>query len=196
MSIQYSEEFLGQSLGARQAANLGDGNGWSTFGLALNDDCAGPSELILLFVQSTKLTSCATITSTSTMVLSTRASTEVLTCDTGDKTGSSHPSTSSLHKLPSLHLQLTRSSSHSTEAPSGAWFVAASLEESAADNHMISPNGYDLGRDEFVGNATMNNGTISPVTNRTFATTAAWESGFLPANSSAGVSHSRLSVVA
>jgi hypothetical protein len=26
-SIQYSEEFLGQSLGARQAANLGDGNG-------------------------------------------------------------------------------------------------------------------------------------------------------------------------
>lgn len=30
-SVDYSEEFLGQSLGERQAANLGDGNGQCEF---------------------------------------------------------------------------------------------------------------------------------------------------------------------
>lgn len=44
----------------------------------------------------------------------------------------------------------------------GAIFLAVSLEESAADNHMISPNGYDRGRDWFVGNATNSSGTTSP----------------------------------
>lgn len=35
----------------------------------------------------------------------------------------------------------------------------------------------------------MSNGTISPITNRTFATTASFQSGFLPANSSQGINH-------
>jgi hypothetical protein len=48
---------------------------------------------------------------------------------------------------------------------------------------------YDLGRDEFTGNATAAGGTISPITNRTFSTTSVYEAGFLPANSSEGINH-------
>ncbi|EPQ31952.1 uncharacterized protein PFL1_00151 [Pseudozyma flocculosa PF-1] len=47
-------------------------------------------------------------------------------------------------------------------ANSGAIFIAASVEASAKENHMIVDNGYDLGRDWFVGNASVSNGTRSP----------------------------------
>lgn len=41
-----------------------------------------------------------------------------------------------------------------TKGDSNAVFIAASVEMSAKKYHMIVPNGYDMGRDQFVGNAT------------------------------------------
>ncbi|WFD32551.1 hypothetical protein MSPP1_003599 [Malassezia sp. CBS 17886] len=38
--------------------------------------------------------------------------------------------------------------------PTNAVFLAVSIEESLKKNHQIVPNGYDLGRDQLVGNAT------------------------------------------
>ncbi|SCZ88046.1 BZ3500_MvSof-1268-A1-R1_Chr2-1g04153 [Microbotryum saponariae] len=73
-------------------------------------------------------------------------------------------------------------------ANSSAWFLAASVEMSLAEHHMIVPNGYDRGRDEFVGNATASNGTLSPATKFTFSATSQLLP-FLPANSSAGINH-------
>lgn len=43
-----------------------------------------------------------------------------------------------------------------SSAFTGAIFIAASMEESAALGHMIQQNGYNRGRDNLVGNATMN----------------------------------------
>ncbi|TNY22163.1 hypothetical protein DMC30DRAFT_445552 [Rhodotorula diobovata] len=63
------------------------------------------------------------------------------------------------------------------EANSSAWFLAASEEESLSQNHMIVPNGYDLGRDEVVRRATVAGGTTSPITNRTYEVTAQNASG-------------------
>lgn len=80
-----------------------------------------------------------------------------------------------------------------SEADSNAWFVAASVEMPASENHLIVADGYDLGRDILAGNATMSNGTISPVTNRTFSATAQLEP-FLPANSSQNINHGIVSV--
>lgn len=54
----------------------------------------------------------------------------------------------------------------------------------------LTLNSYDLGRDVFTGNATMSNGTISPITNRTFSATAEFLSGYLPPNGSTeGINH-------
>lgn len=39
------------------------------------------------------------------------------------------------------------------QTTSGAWFLGASQEESAANSHTIVPNGYDLGRDYVAKNA-------------------------------------------
>ncbi|GAA6061474.1 hypothetical protein JCM10212_002553 [Sporobolomyces blumeae] len=64
-----------------------------------------------------------------------------------------------------------------TEANSGAWFLAASEEEPLAQQHMITDNGYDIGRDQVVSRATVAGGTISPLTNRTFVTTVTNVSG-------------------
>ncbi|PWN49051.1 hypothetical protein IE53DRAFT_370086, partial [Violaceomyces palustris] len=47
-------------------------------------------------------------------------------------------------------------------ANSGAVFLAVSYEMSASKGHMIVDNGYDFGRDLFVANATLSNGTRSP----------------------------------
>ncbi|CEH16401.1 hypothetical protein CBOM_06252 [Ceraceosorus bombacis] len=45
------------------------------------------------------------------------------------------------------------------EANSGAYFLGASLEGPLSTQHDIVANGYNLGRDEIVGNATRSNGT-------------------------------------
>ncbi|ORY89386.1 hypothetical protein BCR35DRAFT_300550 [Leucosporidium creatinivorum] len=139
-SIQYSEEFLGQSLGERQAANLGDGNG------QLNQ-------------------------------------TDILRYNFGD------PNYGTLQESINGGSHVRYWKQNGSEADSGAWFVAASVEEPASQNHMIVPNGYDLGRDVFTGNATLSNGTISIQTNRTFSATVEWMDGFLKANSSEGINH-------
>ncbi|KAM0791275.1 hypothetical protein ACM66B_005751 [Microbotryomycetes sp. NB124-2] len=139
-SVQMSEEFLGQSLGERQAANLGDGNG------QINQ-------------------------------------TGILRYNFYDRYyGTIRQSINGGN-----HVRYWRQngSLHDT----GAWFLAVSVEMSAAENHMIVPNGYDMGRDELVGNATLSNGTISPITNRTFSTEATFLSGYLAANSSRGINH-------
>ncbi|GAA5983621.1 hypothetical protein JCM11641_007302 [Rhodosporidiobolus odoratus] len=56
-----------------------------------------------------------------------------------------------------------------TEANSGAWFLAASIEKNLTLQHGIVDNGYDLGRDAVVQAATAGE-TKSPLTNRTFTT--------------------------
>ncbi|KIY46722.1 hypothetical protein FISHEDRAFT_75334 [Fistulina hepatica ATCC 64428] len=40
-----------------------------------------------------------------------------------------------------------------SQANSGAWFIGASLEQDSSKNHMIVPNGYNLGRDWLVERA-------------------------------------------
>ncbi|POY75219.1 hypothetical protein BMF94_1851 [Rhodotorula taiwanensis] len=64
-----------------------------------------------------------------------------------------------------------------TAANSGAWFLAASQEQDLAAQHDITPNGYDIGRDEVVRRAVASGGTKSPLTNRTFTATARNASG-------------------
>ncbi|KAK4054547.1 hypothetical protein OIV83_001041 [Microbotryomycetes sp. JL201] len=139
-SVQMSEEFLGQSLGARQAANLGDGNG------QLNQTGILRYNFYDIYYGTIR----------------------------ESINGGSH-------------VRFWRQ--NGSLADTGAWFLAVSVEMSAAENHMIVPNGYDMGRDELVGNATLSNGTISPITNRTFTTEATFLPGYLPANSSRGINH-------
>ncbi|GAA5869751.1 hypothetical protein JCM3774_003839 [Rhodotorula dairenensis] len=64
-----------------------------------------------------------------------------------------------------------------TQANSGAWFLAASEEYNLTLQHDITPNGYDVGRDEVVRRAIVSGGTKSPLTNRTFETTVRNASG-------------------
>lgn len=71
-----------------------------------------------------------------------------------------------------------------SEANTGALFLAASKEEDAEENHTIIPNGYNIGRDELVGNAI---GTTS-FDGVTYLTTAVNITGLL-APGSAGVNH-------
>ncbi|KAK4056648.1 hypothetical protein OIO90_002200 [Microbotryomycetes sp. JL221] len=138
-SVQMSEEFLGQSLGARQAANLGDGQGQHN-------------------------------------------QTGILRYNFYDRYyGTVRQSINGGN-----HVRYWRQ--NGTDADTGAWFLAVSVEMSAADNHMIVPNGYDSGRDQLVGNATMSNGTISPITNRTFSTTVDFLQGYLEPGTN-GVNH-------
>lgn len=71
-----------------------------------------------------------------------------------------------------------------TSADSGALFLAVSKEEDVEEGHTIVPNGYDIGRDQFVTAAlgtTGNNGV-------TYTTTAQNITGLMPAGS-AGVNH-------
>ncbi|EKM51576.1 uncharacterized protein PHACADRAFT_261798 [Phanerochaete carnosa HHB-10118-sp] len=63
------------------------------------------------------------------------------------------------------------------EADSGAVFVAASYEESLADEHDIIYNGYNLGRDWMIGNAT-NQSSIIPTSNVTNQTTYNGQTSF------------------
>ncbi|GAA5958376.1 hypothetical protein JCM21900_000894 [Sporobolomyces salmonicolor] len=64
-----------------------------------------------------------------------------------------------------------------TEANSGAWFLAASVEQNLTLQHGIVDDGYDRGRDTVVQAAIAPGGTKSPLTNRTFTTTVSNASG-------------------
>jgi len=52
------------------------------------------------------------------------------------------------------HLRMFRQ--NGPDANTGALFLAVSREDNLADNHDIIPNGYNIGRDELAGNATLN----------------------------------------
>ncbi|KAK0526299.1 hypothetical protein OC835_005332 [Tilletia horrida] len=74
------------------------------------------------------------------------------------------------------------------QAKTGAYFIAASVELSAKLGHMISLNGYNLGRDELVGNATNPNGTYWA--GYRFNTTVEWiPAGVLLNATSEGINH-------
>ncbi|GAA5900071.1 uncharacterized protein JCM6883_006083 [Sporobolomyces salmoneus] len=127
-SINFSGECLGQSDGARQAANLGDGLGFINQTILLRENF-GDSVLG--------------------------------TCKESIDGGE--------------HYRVWRQ--NGSAADSGAWFLAASTEGDLASQHMIQPNGYDTGRDDVVKRATIEGGTKSPITNRTFVTTVTNASG-------------------
>ncbi|GAA5840379.1 hypothetical protein JCM3766R1_000270 [Sporobolomyces carnicolor] len=127
-SINFSGECLGQSDGAKQAANLGDGLGFINQTILLRENFG-----------DTVLGTCKE------------------TFDGGE------------------HYRVWRQ--NGSLADSGAWFLAASTEGDLASQHMIQPNGYDTGRDDVVKRATVEGGTKSPLTNRTFVTTVANASG-------------------
>lgn len=75
-----------------------------------------------------------------------------------------------------------------TDADSSAIFLAASTELSLAYGHDISPNGYNIGRDEIVGNATNPEGTSWEGNN--YNTTVIWvPAGLLLNATSEGVNH-------
>ncbi|POY75220.1 hypothetical protein BMF94_1852 [Rhodotorula taiwanensis] len=72
------------------------------------------------------------------------------------------------------HIRLWRQ--NGTTADSGAWFLAASKEENATLHHMIIPDGYDIGRDNFVERA-VSGRTVSPTSGRIFSAAAVNVSG-------------------
>ncbi|BGP16408.1 hypothetical protein JCM10213_004036 [Rhodosporidiobolus nylandii] len=120
-SLEYSGEFLGQTGGERQAANLGDGQGEINQTTLLRYNYGDPA------------------------------------WGTGWETinGGSH-------------FRVWRQ--NGTQANSGAWFLAASVEQNLTLQHGIVDDGYDRGRDEVVRVALASGGTKSPLTNRTFTT--------------------------
>ncbi|ORY83475.1 hypothetical protein BCR35DRAFT_351947 [Leucosporidium creatinivorum] len=63
----------------------------------------------------------------------------------------------------------------------GAIFLAASDEHNISMYHDIVDNGYDLGRDNVAGNATVPSGTISPSSGTIYLTTVEMASGFFEA---------------
>ncbi|KAK0552697.1 hypothetical protein OC845_001599 [Tilletia horrida] len=74
------------------------------------------------------------------------------------------------------------------QAKTGAYFLAASVELTAAQGHMIALNGYNNGRDEVVGNATNPNGT--EWAGYRFNTTVEWiPAGVLLNATSEGINH-------
>ncbi|SCZ88029.1 BZ3500_MvSof-1268-A1-R1_Chr2-1g04142 [Microbotryum saponariae] len=139
LSIQYAKQFLDITLGGKQQADLGDGNGPHNQTNLLRYDYF---DLKLGTLNETLM-------------------------------GGSH---------------LRYWQQNGPKANSSAWFLAASVEKSLAEHHMIVPNGYDRGRDEFVGNATASNGTVSPVSHIRFSATSR-KHRFLRAHSRHGINH-------
>ncbi|THH00905.1 hypothetical protein EW026_g1700 [Hermanssonia centrifuga] len=72
-----------------------------------------------------------------------------------------------------------------SEANSGALFLAVSQEEDLAESHTIAPNGYDVGRDAFVGNATQGSPSFG---GKTYTVQAETLAGVMPSGA-AGVNH-------
>ncbi|EGF97024.1 uncharacterized protein MELLADRAFT_124006 [Melampsora larici-populina 98AG31] len=72
-----------------------------------------------------------------------------------------------------------------TKASSGALFLSVSQEEDLNHSHTIVPNGYNLGRDRLVANATTGNTAFG---NRKYFTRVEYVDGMLPAGN-VGVNH-------
>lgn len=78
------------------------------------------------------------------------------------------------------------------QAPSQAYFLAASFEMNLTLNHNIErPDGYDHGRDSIVANATRFGGARSPLSSMVYDTKVRMVQGegYLAVNSSSGVNH-------
>ncbi|KZT39076.1 hypothetical protein SISSUDRAFT_1046137 [Sistotremastrum suecicum HHB10207 ss-3] len=80
------------------------------------------------------------------------------------------------------HLRMYRQNGPS--ADTGALFLAVSREQPITQSHDIIPNGYDIGRDELVANATKQTSNAGV----TYSATASTITGLLPTGS-AGVNH-------
>jgi len=83
------------------------------------------------------------------------------------------------------HLRMYRQ--NGPTANSGALFLAVSREEPITQSHTIVPNGYNIGRDELVANATNTNPKPSFL-GVTYSATVTSVSGLLPSGT-AGVNH-------
>ncbi|KAF7311648.1 hypothetical protein MKEN_01068100 [Mycena kentingensis (nom. inval.)] len=71
------------------------------------------------------------------------------------------------------------------KANTGALFLAASAEETAAEHHDIIPDGYNLGRDQLIQEATRGVTSFSGVD---YTATVSWVDGLLPAGAE-GINH-------
>ncbi|KAL0579871.1 hypothetical protein V5O48_002118 [Marasmius crinis-equi] len=71
-----------------------------------------------------------------------------------------------------------------TQANTGAWFLAVSKEKDSSKNHMIVPDGYNLGRDYFVSQAT----TASHWKGKWWIAEVDWHDGLLQAGKE-GINH-------
>ncbi|WFD36702.1 hypothetical protein MCUN1_003589 [Malassezia cuniculi] len=72
-------------------------------------------------------------------------------------------------------------------ANTGAVFIAASVEKSKDENHMIVDNGYDLGRDQLVGNATA--GTTTDKLGNEYQTTVEWNDSLFKKIKTSQINH-------
>lgn len=80
-----------------------------------------------------------------------------------------------------------------SSAFSGAIFIAASMEESAARGHMIQTDGYNRGRDYIVGNATRN--ATTSYKGFVWKTEVEWiEAGVLLNATSEGINHPQIAL--
>ncbi|WFD21160.1 hypothetical protein MCAP1_003419 [Malassezia caprae] len=71
-----------------------------------------------------------------------------------------------------------------TLADTGAWFLAVSKEEDVFQEHTISPNGYDVGRNLLVDAATRG----SSFKGKSWRASVEWKTGLLPTGSQ-GINH-------
>ncbi|KAI3624097.1 hypothetical protein GLX27_002871 [Malassezia furfur] len=76
-----------------------------------------------------------------------------------------------------------------TRANTGAIFIAASVEEPIRQNHMIVSNGYDLGRDWLVGNATQGARTDNKTGNEFTTSVVANNTSLLRGVSASSLNH-------
>lgn len=76
-----------------------------------------------------------------------------------------------------------------TKAATNAVFIAASVEMSIKQNHMVVKNGYDLGRNQLVGNATQGTTTDSDTGNQFQTTSVKNDTSLLSGISSSDLNH-------
>ncbi|PWN53948.1 hypothetical protein IE53DRAFT_383525 [Violaceomyces palustris] len=70
----------------------------------------------------------------------------------------------------------------------GAWFLAASKEENLQEHHMIIPDGYNIGRDEFIRQSQKEKGGVTSFFFNSYRTKVEWVQGLMPSGIQ-GVNH-------
>ncbi|CAO1614348.1 unnamed protein product [Parajaminaea phylloscopi] len=74
------------------------------------------------------------------------------------------------------------------QAGTGAWFLALSKEQNITKHHLVTSNGYDVGRDEFVQKSQARKDARTRFHGKQYVTTVSYLTGYLPVGS-AGVNH-------